>query len=409
MQIVSHIPIDDSVLDELEERLRILPFLPRVHLEPVWLESTTERRRPAGLYIPYSSELVIQARGWYSGKPRLVVYRASMYIPSGREMARVLIPVMLLILLPLGLSFWGAYTTFRRLARPLTNLLAGIRRVGQGDLEYRLGETGESEIGMAARSFDAMAASLEETISELAEKQKVEEVSELKSHFISMVSHDLKTPLSSIRGAAENILEEVAGPVTDRQRTYLEMILKSSGDLTAMITGLLDLSRIESGRLILDIEPLDLRHEVENLLDSIDPLLERKGIKGLLTVDVKDTIVRGDRARIWQILNNIVSNAVRYSPRGGMIEIRIVNIPIDETAGRRMLQVSVRDEGPGIPPEDMSRLFEPFFYSSSGKSGSHGAGFGLAIVKQLVELHGGSVSMRNSRTGGAVLSFTLPA
>jgi signal transduction histidine kinase len=408
-QIVSHIPIDDKILREVEERLRILPFLPRVHLEPAWLESTADRGRPEGWYIPYSSELVLQARGWISGRPRWVVYRASAYIPAGGEMLHVLVPVILLILLPLGLSFWGAYTTFKRTARPLTHLLTGIRRVGEGDLEYRLGETGQSEIGLAARSFDSMAESLRATVRELAEKQKVEEVSELKSHFISMVSHDLKTPLSSIRGATENILEEVAGPVTDRQRTYLEMIIKSSGNLQGMITDLLDLSQIESGRLILDIEPLDIRREAEDLLRSIQPLLEREGLTSRLIVDAVETTVRGDRTRIWQILNNIVSNAVRHSPGGGTIEMRIDDTPVEEADGRRMLRISVLDQGPGISEEGAARLFEPFYSRPAGAKGKRGAGLGLAIVKQLVELHGGSVSLRSSPAGGAVITFTLPA
>ncbi|MCK4548640.1 MAG: HAMP domain-containing protein [Candidatus Krumholzibacteria bacterium] len=407
-QMVGHIPIDDKILRDIEERLRILKFLPRVHLEPAWLESTTDREWPKGWYIPYNSELVLQARGWNTGTPRWAVYRANFYIPAGGEMLWILVPVILLVLLPLGLSFWGAYTTFKRTARPMTRLLAGIRRVGEGDLKYRLGESGQTEIGLAARSFNAMATSFEEMIGELAAKQKVEEVSRLKSRFISMVSHDLKTPLSSIRGAAENVLEEVAGPVTERQRTYLEMILKSSRDLQRMITDLLDLSRIESGRLVLNIEPLDIRHEAEDLLNSIRPLLEKEGMTGLLIVRTEGTIVRGDRTRVWQIMNNIVSNAVRYSPEGGTIEIMIDDVPTDETDGRRMVLISVRDEGPGISEEGATKLFEPFFYRSSGLTGAHGAGLGLAIVKQLVELHGGEVSIRNATAGGTVFSFTMP-
>ncbi len=408
MDIVSHIPINDRIISEMEEELRILPFLPWIHLEPAWLESSVERSRPEGWYIPYSSELVLQAKGWHSGKPRWAVYRASMYIQTGRELFSFLIPVILLILLPLSLSIWGAYTTFKRTARPLTRLLTGIKKVGDGNLDYRLGESGQSEIGVAARSFDVMAGSLQEMIGELAEKQKVEEVSEMKSNFISMVSHDLKTPLASIRGAAENVLEEVVGPVNERQRTYLDMILKSSGDLQRMITDLLDLSRIESGRLRLNVEPFDIRREVEDLLSSITPILEKEKMKGLLVVRTEGTIVRGDRTRIWQVLNNIVSNAVRYSPEGGTIEIRLDDIPTDETDGRRMLIVSVRDEGPGISEEGAAKLFEPFFYRSAGLTGAHGAGLGLAIVKQLVELHGGEVSIRNAEAGGTIFSFTLP-
>jgi signal transduction histidine kinase len=408
MEIVSHIPIDDRILSEMEARLRVLSFFPRIYLEPAWLESLSDRRRPGGWYIPYSSELVLQARDWQSGKPRWIVYKASMYIPAGGETLRVLIPVALLILLPLGLSLWGAYTTFRRTARPLTHLLTGIRRVGEGDLDYRLGETGQSEIGRAAKSFDAMAESLEETIREVAEKRKVEEVSELKSRFISMVSHDLKTPLSSIKGATENILEEVAGPVTERQRRYLEMIIRSSGDLQRMITDLLDLSRIESGRLVLDVEPLDLRRETEDLLRSVAPLLEKKGLTGRLDVTASGTTVKADRTRVWQILNNIVSNAVRHSPAGGTIVIGIEDAPVDETDERRIVRISVRDEGPGIQEQDLPRLFEPFFYRSPYETGVRGAGLGLAIVKQLVELHGGSVFARNTEGGGAVFTFTLP-
>ncbi|MDD3641958.1 MAG: ATP-binding protein [Candidatus Krumholzibacteria bacterium] len=408
MEIVSHLPIDETIIGEMEERLRVFPFMPRVHLEPAWLEAAGERSRPDGWRIPYEREIALEARDWQSGNPRWVVYRAGMYIPAGGELPRVLVPAILLILLPLGLSLWGAWTTFSRTARPLGRLMTGIRRVGEGDLEYRLGQAGPSEIGRTARAFDAMADSLEKTVSELAEKRKVEEVSALKSRFISMVSHDLKTPLSSIRGAAENILEEVAGPVTSRQRTYLEMILRSSGDLQKMITDLLDLSRIESGRLDLDIEPLDMRHEAEDLLRSIRPILEQRRIRGRLVVHAGQTVARGDRTRVWQILSNIVSNAVRYSPDGGVVEVRIEDVPAQRPGGRAMLSISVLDEGPGVSAADAAKIFEPFYYHPHDGEGAHGAGLGLAIVKQLVELHGGSVSIGSSPSGGAAFSFTLP-
>ena len=176
-----------------------------------------------------------------------------------------------------------------------------------------------------------------------------------------------------------------------------------------MITDLLDLSRIESGRLILDVEPFDIRREAEDLLHSIGPLLEKEEMTGQLTVSAETTLVRGDRTRVWQILSNIVSNAMRYSPKGGAIEIIIEDIPTDETDGRRMIRISVRDEGPGISEEGADKLFEPFFYHPSQSTSAHGAGLGLAIVKQLVELHGGKVAIRNASAGGTVFSFTLPA
>lgn len=407
--IVSHIPIDEAIMGEMETRLRGLPILPRIHLEPAWLESTVERPRPDGWPIPYERDLVLRARDWRSGNPRLVVYRAGMYLPPGAGMLRVILPALLLLLIPLGLSFWGAYSTYQRTARPLARLLTGIRRVGAGDLEYRLGEAGGSEIGRTVRAFDAMAASLEKTVSELADKRKVEEVSELKSRFISMVSHDLKTPLSSIRGAAENILEEVAGPVTDRQRTYLDMILQSSGDLQKMIGDMLDLSRIESGRLELHIEQVDLRPEADDLLRSMRPILDGKRIGGRVSVQASaGTVVPGDRTRIWQVLSNVLGNSIRYSPEGGTIEIRIEDAPPERSGGRAMLMISVIDEGPGISEDEAASLFEPFYYRAHGPGSAHGAGLGLTIVRQLVELHGGSVSLGNATGGGAILSFTLP-
>ncbi len=202
-------------------------------------------------------------------------------------------------------------------------------------------------------------------------------------------------------------IEDELSPAIEILRNQVESEIQEAG-VSRMITDLLDLSRIESGRLQLNVEPFDIRREIEDLLSSITPILEKEKMKGLLTVRTEGTIVRGDRTRIWQGLNNIISNAIRYSPEGGTIEIRLDDIPTDETNGQRMLLVSVRDEGPGISEEGAEKLFEPFFYRSSGLTGAHGAGLGLAIVKQLVELHGGIVSIRNAEAGGTVFSFTLP-
>jgi methyl-accepting chemotaxis protein len=183
--------MDQTIVNQLEGHLRILQILPRVRLEPGWLASTDDKDESAGLRLPIWTKLVLPARDWNTGAPRWVVYRASAFLPPGREMWSVLGAMILLLLLPLALSIWGAYFTYQRTVRPLTRLLTGIKRVETGDLDYRLGETGRTEIATAARAFDRMAESLEKNVRELAEKKKVEEVSELKSYFISMVSHDL--------------------------------------------------------------------------------------------------------------------------------------------------------------------------------------------------------------------------
>lgn len=408
-RICGHIPLDNETLAGIEKRLHILPFLPYVRLDPSWPEAPPGRALGPGWYAPFTTDVILRARDWNTGAPRWVAYRTRIYVPPGHEKLYIILPVVLLLLLPFGLSLWGAHAIFHRTVRPLTRLLDGIRRVEQGDLTYRLKDTGQSEIARAAQAFDKMAESLERKIAELAAKKNIEEVSELKSHFISMVSHDLKTPLASIKGAAENVLEELAGPVSERQRTYLEMILKSSDNLQQMISNLLDLSRIESGHLSLNIEILDIRREAEHVLRFFQPLLEGKSLDARIAVGAKTTTVAADRTRLWQIINNIMSNAIRYSPRGGRIDISINDSPDRDGAGNPMIEVAIADQGPGVAEEERQRLFEPFYTRPSEAVGAHGAGLGLAIVKQLVELHGGAVSLTSGSQGGARFTLTLPA
>ncbi len=410
-RIGCHIPLDKETIAIIEKQMHMAPFLPYVRLEPSWPESARDRIPPRAnwYFLPFSSDVIVHARDWNTGAPRWIAYRVHIYVPSGQGKWIYIVPVLLLLLLPLGLSVWGAYSIYQRTVRPLTRLLDGIRRVEQGDMTYRLMDTGQSEIALAAQAFDKMAESLERKIAELAAKKNIEEVSELKSHFISMVSHDLKTPLASIKGAAENVLEELAGPVSERQRTYLEMILKSSDNLQQMISNLLDLSRIESGHLSLNIETLDIKHEVEHILRFIQPLLEEKSLEARIAVGAKSTAVAVDRTRLWQIINNIMSNAIRYSPRGGRIDISINDSPDRDTGGNPMIEVAIADQGPGIAEEERQRLFEPFYTRPSEGVAAHGAGLGLAIVKQLVELHGGTVSLTGGSQGGARFTLTLPA
>lgn len=403
-----HVPFDEATLRIIEKRLRIFPFFPDIRLKPAWPESIRGDDRGHGRSIPLSTDILLHARDWHTGRPRWIACRARAYLPPGREKWAVILPVVLLLLLPLGLSAWGAYSTFQWTVQPLKRLLVGIRRVEEGDMDYRLKDTGQSEIAAAARSFDRMAESLEAKIAELAEKKKVEEVSDLKSHFISMVSHDLKTPLASIKGAAENILEELAGPVSDRQRAYLEMILRSSDNLQQMIANLLDLSRIESGHMTLDIEAVDLKRETEHILRFLQPLLDKKEIEARIVVGAKKTVIAADRARLWQIFNNILANAIRYSPAGGRIDIFIDDVPAVDAGERAMIQTAIVDQGPGISEAEVSKLFEPFYTRPSEPVAAHGAGLGLAIVKQLVELHGGRVSLKRAEQGGARFTFTLP-
>jgi len=141
----------------------------------------------------------------------------------------------------------------------------------------------------------------------------------------------------------------------------------------------------------------------------VQPLLEKGRLQASVSADGASTLVRADPARLWQILGNVIGNAIRHSPAGGRIAITVAEPATAEQGRPALLCVSVADEGPGVPDDERSRLFEPFYALPVGGKAAHGAGLGLAIVKQLVELHGGEVSLGNRQQGGACLTFSLPA
>ncbi len=406
--ITANVPLDSSVKEILERRLRILPFLPRVRLVSTWGGGDPTPFEPDGIALPLRSDLVHRARDWRTGTTRWFKLEARAYLPAGPERVKVLGTLLVLGALPLGLSAWGAWFTMRRTVAPLTHLLRGIRRVQQGDLDFRIGDLGSSEVAVTGRAFDRMAASLKETVRILAEKKKVEEVSALKSRFISMVSHDLKTPLAAIQGAAENLLAGVRGPVPPDQEPYLAMILASAGNLQKMIGDILDLSRIESGGLVLAPEVLDAARESEQVVRSLGPLLEQCGLTVTIHAAEADTQVVADRTRLWQILSNLLANAVRHSPRGSGIRIGIRPAAEPVAGGGPALEISVADQGPGIDPEERARVIEPFQTGKPRQGVAQGAGLGLAIANQLVSLHGGRLTIGGGPEGGACLAFNLP-
>jgi len=406
-RITSHLPLDAPVLADLESRLRLLPLLPRIELQPAWHAGGQPVDAPVGWRLPFVSRLILPARDWRSGDARWVVFVAHAFLPAGSEAIVIVLTALALAMVPLGLSIWGAVTTWRRTVLPAGRLLDGIRRVEAGDLAVCLDDRGTSEIALASRAFDAMVASLQTTIQVEAEHRQAEQISALKSHFLSMVSHDLKTPLASIQGAAENLLAQLPGPITDRQRQYLEMILTSSGALRQMVTDILDLTRIESGNLRLEPEILEVRREVDHVLRTLAPLFEERGLRPEVAEDGGPLHVRADRTRLWQILGNVLANAVRHSPDGGRIRISLA--PARTPSGDPAVQTTVADQGPGIPESERRLVFEPYYARARGGAGAPGAGLGLAIVKQLTELQGGAVTLSAAAGGGASLSFTLPS
>jgi PAS domain S-box-containing protein len=228
------------------------------------------------------------------------------------------------------------------------------------------------------------------------------EIDRMKSEFVSLVSHELRTPLTSIIGYVDLFLEGDVGDVTDDQKEYLEIVHRSAVHLNTLIGDLLDVSRIEAGSVKPKIVPVDLApliHEVADLLgtniDSKDQILDIELSKGIPTVS-------GDSDRINQILTNLISNANKYTPRGGTISITAVR-----DGGH--VRIAVRDTGIGLTPEEQSKLFTKFYRVDNAMTREiSGTGLGLWITRSLVEMLGGTIEVSSSPSTGSTFSFTLP-
>ncbi len=223
-----------------------------------------------------------------------------------------------------------------------------------------------------------------------------------KSEFISTVSHELRTPLTSIKGYVDLLLLGSVGDLSPMQRNFLEVVRSNANRLVELINDLLDISRIETGRITLNREPVSLYELVEEVVESARTEIERKQLH--LEVDVSPDLplVMADRRRVLQILSNLVSNACKYTREGGHIAIAARCVD-------GFLQVDVSDTGVGISPEDQQRLFTRFFRADNPmRDEVGGTGLGLAISKSFVEMHGGRIWVQSELNVGSTFSFTLP-
>jgi PAS domain S-box-containing protein len=231
----------------------------------------------------------------------------------------------------------------------------------------------------------------------------IQEGNRRKSEFVTLVSHELKTPLTSITGYIELLLEGQGGPIAQRQREWLGMIGESADRLIKLIDDLLDIARIEAGKVALTRTPLDLVSLIEEVARVLRP--QREGKDQRLTLEFAEALptVKGDADRVRQILTNLLSNAQKYTPSGG-------HITITARGDADRVHIAVQDTGIGLAPEDQAQLFTPFFRAQHQVI-SHvgGTGLGLAITRALVELHGGEITVASVPGQGAIFSVTLPA
>lgn len=228
---------------------------------------------------------------------------------------------------------------------------------------------------------------------------------EAKSRFFANVSHEFRTPLSLIIGPVEDLRDGRSGELTAAVRHRLDAVQNNARRLLQLVEQLLDVARLESGTIHLSAEVRDLVPLVRRLADSFASLAERRGITFSLTCPVGGLRVRYDPDQMEKVISNLLSNALKFTPPAGTVDLRATQ----ESEGRSQAVIEVQDSGPGIAPEHQSRIFERFFQvDDSSRRKYEGAGIGLALVRELVELHGGTVSLRSALGSGSTFVVRLP-
>jgi PAS domain S-box-containing protein len=232
-------------------------------------------------------------------------------------------------------------------------------------------------------------------------KEEAERSNRFKDQFLSTMSHELRTPLNAVVGFSDLLTEEQYGPLNDRQKRYVNHIRAGGKHLLRLINDILDLSKIEAGRLQLAIESVAVNISFAEALDTLRPLADKK-FQTLSRNAPHKLSVRADATRFKQILINLVGNAVKFTPDGGKIEVAARQI--GDT-----VRIEVRDSGPGIPEDEQKRIFDAFYRLGQSDKGAEGTGLGLAITRRLVELHGGELGIQSQQGRGSCFYFTLPA
>ena len=286
----------------------------------------------------------------------------------------------------------------RSIGGPVRAVADGAGRIAGGELSLRLPEEGPGEVGELTRAFNEMAERLEVNHAELEQQnEELRESERGKTELVSIVSHELRTPLASVLGFTALLLKREFDAPT--RRHYLGIVDAQARRLAALLEDFLDVQRIEHEGVDLASEKVDLAR----LLDEQVQLYAAQSPKHRLAVELAERplTVRGDPGRLAQVVGNLLSNAIKYSPDGGTVQL----VAARSDNGVR---IAVRDEGLGIPEEQQSRIFTKFFRGDAGATGITGTGLGLAVSREIVEAHGGTIGFDSDPGEGTTFWLELP-
>jgi len=332
-----------------------------------------------------------------------------------------------LVTLGLVIAVAASLVLARRMVRPVQVLQAGAARIGAGALEQRIEIQTGDELEDLAAEFNRMTARLRESYTTLEQKvdvrtkalaesldenvrlvtdlreasRRLAQASQNKSDFLANMSHELRTPLNAVIGFSDVLLEGMFGEINDRQREYLDDILTSGKHLLSLVNDILDLSKVEAGKMELQPSVFSLREVVESGAMMVRERAINQRIA--LSVEIEPDLapVVADERKVKQVLFNLLSNAVKFTPAGGRIEVRACRLDGE-------VLVSVHDTGVGIAPEDQSRIFEEFQQAKTGARTEESTGLGLTLAKRFIELHGGRLWVESVVGQGSTFTFALP-
>ncbi len=238
---------------------------------------------------------------------------------------------------------------------------------------------------------------------------KLKELDRLKSAFLATVSHELRTPLTSIIGYSEMLAEGLAGPLSGEQVDYVRTIMDKGETLLKLISSILDISQIEAGKVRLAFEPMDPFELVNSSLSSLKPQAQKKGVLLEAKLTPRHFQVTGDRDRLRQVVTNLLTNAVKFTPKGGTVRVSLTELAHQPDINAQGYRVIVEDSGVGIPADQFDKIFQSFYQVDSSSTREFGgAGIGLAIVKSFVEGHGGVVRVASELGRGSRFTMILP-